>query len=78
MKVTHLPYMGEKRSVVMEEQNAEILFDPHSALGLIIDETTMSEGADPLEILEAFEEWLMKEHGMTMIQAAAAAVRAKV
>lgn len=74
-KVTHLPYMGPRREVVMTEENQEVLFASGSALGLIVEEFTPAEGSDPLEIMEAFEEWLMEEHGLTLFQAAAATVR---
>lgn len=78
MKVTQLPYMGQRRELVLAEEHAEVLFAPGSAMGLIVDNTTESEGADPLEVLEKFEEWLIETHGMTMIQATAAFVRNRI
>lgn len=60
------------RSLYESSGIVENNFDPNSRVGLIIADQARdeSEFSDPLDVLIAAEEYLMQEHGMTLLQAA--------
>lgn len=72
MKVTHLPYMGKHKDIP-EKFIPEVLYDPHSSMGLIVESEPDPKGS-PLDQLCAVEEWLLHEHGMTFMQAVRAGI----
>lgn len=56
----------------------EFSYDPQGPMGLMLAETTPTrEDGDPLSILINLEEFLIEQHGMTLIQAVRLGVLAK-
>lgn len=72
MNITQLPYMGKHKD--LDKQPIEFSYDPHSAMGLVIEDQLPVDTHDPLTSLVELEEFLIDQYGMTFLQAVRAGV----